>query len=251
MLKFKKTILAAAALCMAATVSAQTEAGNGYNRVNLSYDNVHFSANSKLNNLTKGYFLGNDGMSLNGFGLEYTRGIAVSKKLPMFVEAGIKMEFAAGTVSDYDKDAECEYKLNAQSLSFIIPINYVYSISIGNNMSVAPYLGINFKLNTLGRQKSKRLYDDPDEQDRWDDQVDDVEYGEKGIEDWKDIFSKKDVGRDGTWNRFQMGWQIGCGLNIDKLHIALQYGTDFIAAMKHDRYAVNSGTFALKLGYNF
>lgn len=262
MLKLFKAFMAVALVACALPASAQftgdgAKSGktvkstfvdtNPYNRISLSYDNTHLGANDKM----EGYFNGEDAMSLNGVGFEYTHGFNVSKTLPMFIEAGIKAQVGVGSVSDYDKEDECEYILKVQQLSFSVPVNYTYRFAIGDNISIAPYLGINFKIHAVGRQKNWINFDDEDEQEYFEDYLDRNEDEAKYFE-WNDIFSKKDMGsKDDTWNRFQMGWQIGIGLNVKAFYVGIQYGTDFIPAYKYKKYAINTGNLALKIGYNF
>ncbi len=40
-------------------------------------------------------------------------------------------------------------------------------------------------------------------------------------------------GSEYTWNRFQMGWQIGVGFQYKPFYLGVQYGTDFIHAYSH------------------
>lgn len=261
MVKFFKVVLAAALISCASSASAQFTGGNvksgkssstvadtnPYNRLTLSYENVHLGANDKM----EGYFNDEDAVGLNGVGLEYTHGFSVSKTLPMFIEAGIKMQFATGSVGQDETinveghRFDCEYIAKYQTLSFVVPINYTYRFPVGEDMNIAPYLGINFKVHGIGQYKEQIKFDDDDLQDAWDDSKD-------KLEDWKNVFDKKDMGdKDATWNRFQMGWQIGLGFNVKSFYVGLQYGTDFIPAFKYKKYAINTGTFSAKLGVCF
>lgn len=213
---------------------------NPYNRISLSYDNTHWGANDKA----EGYFMGEDGMSLNGFGLEYIHGFSLSKKLPMFIETGLKIQFGAGSVSEYDEKEEYEVILKAQQFSFCVPVNYTYKFNIGNKLSIAPYLGLNFRIHAMTRMKYDVKFDDEEEQDWFDEEYeDDLK--------WFSVYDKDKMGKDGRWNRFQMGWQIGVGLNVKSFYVGLQYGTDFIKEYKYKKQGINSGNLAVKVGYNF
>ena len=245
-----KSLLAVALLGCALSASAQfTGSGsktgnpararvadtNPYNRFSLSYDNTNLSANKKA----EGYFIGEDDMSLNGFGIEYTHGFSVSKTLPMFIEAGIKVQMGFGSVDGDSKyDAE-DMTMKQQQLSFSIPVNYTYRFNVGDQMNIAPYLGLNFKLHAMSRIKVEM---DSDYEDYYDDDE----------SEWFSVFDKDDMGdKDATWNRFQMGWQIGVGFSYKAFYIGLQYGTDFIPAYKYKKTAINSGNFSAKIGINF
>lgn len=261
MVKLFKVLMAIALVACATPAYAQFTGGGGktsksanlvgdtnpYNRFSLSYDNTHLGCNDKMEE----YFNGEDAMSLNGVGLEYIHGFSVSKTLPMFVETGIKAQFGVGSVSDYDKGNEADFILKAQQFSFSVPVNFTYRFAVGNAISIAPYLGLNFKIHAMGRQKYSVKFDDEDDQEAFDDMLEwDDDLAE--LLEWRSVFDKKDMGdKDSTWNRFQMGWQIGVGLNAKAFYLGLQYGTDFISAFKYKKYAINSGNFTLKIGYNF
>lgn len=216
---------------------------DSYNRFSLSYDNTSLSANKHL----KKYFNGEDKMGINGFGLEYTHGFSVSRTLPMFVEAGIKFNMGFGSVSDGDEYNGYKYDeiMKVQDFSFIVPINYTYRIPIGEGMNIAPYIGINLKLHAMSRMKFDMKFEDDDLQEEWDDEYEDESK-------WKNVFDKDDMGnKDYTWNRFQMGWQVGVGFSVKKFYIGLQYGTDFIHAFNYKKETISSGCFTAKIGINF
>ncbi len=244
----QKKVIFVAFLGVAMSVSAQFTTGssnvssvantNDYNRITLSYENTHFGANDKM----KHFFNGEDGMSLNGVGFEYIHGFSISKAYPMFIESGVKLQFGAGSVTDEDYDEEVTLKL--QRFSFSIPVNYTYRFAIGENMNIAPFIGLNFKLHAMGRQKYDFSYD-------YDDWYDYDDYDDDEDSKWISLFDKKKMGKNETWNRFQMGWQVGIGFNVKTLYIGVQYGTDFIQAYKHKKYGINSGDFAAKVGFCF
>jgi len=53
--------------------------------------------------------------------------------------------------------------------------------------------------------------------------------------------------KDYTWKRFQMGWQVGVGLNYNSLYIGVGYTKDFIELCKKTKM----GYASITLGYNF
>ena len=69
-------------------------------------------------------------------------------------------------------------------------------------------------------------------------------YGES---ETANIFDEDEMGDDGVFKRFQIGWQIGATLNIDKFNVGLSYGTDFMEISKN----VDTKTFKVSLGINF
>ena len=68
----------------------------------------------------------------------------------------------------------------------------------------------------------------------------------------RSVFSKDDMGsKDATWNRFQMGWHIGAGLQYNAFYLGVEYGTDFIPAFKYEKAKVNSSHQKISHGYCF
>ncbi len=227
----KKLISLAVMATLAISASAQlasdmsmseTDAPRGYNLVSVSYDNTNLSG--------KHYdFNGKESMGLNGFGLEYTRGFGLSRSLPMYLEAGLKFNMGFGSVTDEG------YELKMQMMRLSIPVSYAWRFGVGEGMAVTPYAGIDFRFNLTG--KAKEI--DPD--------------GEES--DWYSVFDKDDMGEDGTWNRFQLGWHIGARFEYNRITLGVSYGTDFIKAFKYDedgdKSHVSTGNLAVSLGYRF
>ena len=147
----------------------------------------------------------------------------------MFVETGLGFNAGFGTESEGD------YKQKMQNMNFKVPVNYVYRFNVADGITIAPYAGINFKLNV-----ATKLRDEYD--------------GQKS--DWVSVFDKDKMGSDDlTWNRFQMGWQVGVGFSYDKYYLGIQYGTDFIPAYSHKfdggTPKVNSSNLNIAVGYTF
>ncbi|MDE6782593.1 MAG: hypothetical protein K2J17_02600, partial [Paramuribaculum sp.] len=101
-------------------------------------------------------------------------------------------------------------------------------------------VGLNFKLNLATRFKEA---------------LEDGDDGSDDDTDWVSVFDKDEMGEDGTWNRFQMGWHVGVGVQYSKIHLGLQYGTDFISAFSYSeggyKPAINTGNFKMTLSYCF
>lgn len=198
----------------------------GYNPTTISYD-------------VKGV----DNTTLNGFTFGYTKGISLSKNLPIFLELGARFNFGfkSENVSDeddddyystrlsydddYDEDEEETCKTTTASL--VVPINVAYKLTFaGGDFSVSPFLGITLKGNILGKEK--------------------YEYGDE--KETIDFFDKKDMeGKEYTWNRFQAGWQIGANLDYKALSLGFHYGSDFNEIAKK----TNTKNWAINIGYKF
>lgn len=210
----------------------------GYNRFGVSYNNGTYSPNKDM----KDYWF-EENFSLNGFGIDYIHGFSISNYLPMFIETGVNANIGFGIMDSYEYDNGSygwTSETQMQNLNLQVPLNYVYRFGVADNLSIAPYLGLNFKLNLMSR------FREVEEED-----------GDREEYDWISMFDKDEMGDDGTWNRFQMGWHIGVGLQYDKIHLGIQYGTDFIPAYHYkdkeygDNYTANTSNLKISLSYTF
>lgn len=228
-MKNLKTIMLAGALAVAGATATNAQ-NAGYNRVAISYDNTHFGFNKDAGGSDENF-------STNGVGINYIHGFSVSSSLPMFVETGLNFDFGFGSKS-FDKH---EYsgtwyqdKLKTQFISIQVPVNFAYRFDIADEMTLSPYIGLNLKLNLTGKE-------------RWDTDSNDPDEKEKGK--WASVYDKDNW--DPTWNRFQMGWHIGVGVQYRPFYFGIQYGTDFIGAYKHKDAKVSTGNLKVSLGYCF
>lgn len=217
-------------LLIALTAFGVANAQSGYNRVGISYDNTQVSAGGDL----KGEM---ENFKLNGFGLNYIHGFSVSRSLPMFVEVGANVDFGFGNAFEEKYDG-VSAKMKIQDINLQVPVNFAYRFNVVEDFTIAPYVGINFKLHLLTRGR--------------------IEAKEDGIKvesDWSNFFSKDDMGDDDTFNRFQMGWHIGATFQYTKFSFGVQYGTDFIPFYSYSekgyKEKINTANLKLTLGYNF
>lgn len=213
----------------------------GYNRIGLSYNNDSYGFNKDA----KDWFDTEKGTSLNGFGIDYIHGFSISSSLPMFLEVGGNVNFNFGNLFSDEEEyrgVKYEYRTKMQSINLQVPVNYVYRFNVADDFSVAPYVGLNFKLNLIGKVKGV--------EEAWEED----EY-EKNEEDWVNLYSKDDMEDIDTWNRFQMGWHIGVGFQYSKMYLGVQYGTDFIPAFSMsedgDKPKINTGSLKINLAYSF
>lgn len=232
-----------------AAVATSTAMADGYNMVQLSYDNVTMTNNKSKsiyeflagtkNNEAKYDKTG----SFNGFGLEYIHGFGIGNK-PMYIEVGGKFSFtffhkSAKIKEDYDDVTTTTINQNLIRLG--IPVSYAYKFHCGNNFSVTPYAGLDFRFNLASSRTFKEVntsYGDgyADEEESEDDPV--------------NLFSKDDT-YDQAWNRFQMGWHIGARVEYLRYSLGLNLGTDFIPMWKYEKYNLNTFNISVSLGYRF
>lgn len=252
----------AGALATAATASAQfantssksasTGDYTGYNRIGISYNNTHFGYNKNAGGSDSNF-------SLNGVGIDYIHGFGLTSNYPIFLEVGLNATFNFGSDSEEgDKDyfyndywMRSKYTSKKQFINLQVPVNFVYRFQVTDDWTIAPYLGLNFKLNVVGKFRTD-LEIDHNVPSNLLSQAGIRESDLKEEGEWQNVFDKDDMGsNDNTWNRFQMGWHIGCGFQYKPFYLGIQYGTDFIPAFKYEKAKVNTGNLKISLGYSF
>ena len=268
-------MLAACLLATATTASAQFANGNTgskkgssatvvntdpYGRFYVSYNPLTIKPDGSNSKNT----------TLSGVTVGFTKGISVSKSLPLFVEVGARFNFAFksedgyGMGGGYDYDYDYDYddddypwytnrpksdydydydyddededegvKTKYTYMGVVIPVNLAYKWSSASvPVSITPFVGLTFKGNIVA--KSKTEYDSEYYGDRKDEEL--------------DLFDKKDMkGKDHTWKRFQVGWQVGVGVDYKQLYVGFHYGSDFNEVCKK----VNTSNWGVSLGLNF
>ncbi len=247
-MKLYKALALAGVLAVAGSASAED-----YNRVAISYDNTHYGYNKDY----KAEYDVDPSFSTNGFGLNFIHGFSLSNNLPMFLEVGGNVNFNFYSKTDESSiwDEPLKYKSQFQNINMQVPVNFVWRFNVVEDFTIAPYVGLNFKLNFMSRM---RAYIDGD----WEDKAEEDE-----TKEWTNLFSdSKDKGvgdKDLTWNRFQMGWHVGVTFQYTQWSLGVQYGTDFISAYRHTfkaedfdggkdwKTAINTGNLKLSVGYTF
>lgn len=171
---------------------------------------------------------GVDDQSLTGFSAGYSRTFSVSQSVPLFLEAGLGLQYANYSESlDYEDyygdDESIEEKFTMWSVK--APVNLLYNFAIPNSsISLAPFAGVTLRYNVSGTLK----YEADDESVKC------------------DIFDKEDMGE--AWKRFQIGWQIGVKARFGQNFMAgLSYGSDLSEIAKKTKLQ----TVSLTIGYTF
>ena len=188
---------------------------DGYSRIYVSYNPM----NLKLD------FPGAENAKFNGFSVGYLKGIGLSQRIPLYLEVGGALRYAAYSEDYFDENL----KYNIFALN--IPVSVAYRFNITDDFSISPNFGFDFRINLFGKGK----YD----------------YGDGDKEDWNVFDDQEMLDYDPTyaeaWKRFQMGWHIGVGLDYKALHFGVDYGTDFMEIAEKTTFSTTSIT----LGFNF
>ena len=252
----KKVLLTLACASCVMSLSAQRASDSAmsandikdYNRIGISYNNTHYGFNDAYDN--------DSNFGLNGVGIDYIHGFSVSENLPLYIETGLNFDFNFSTKNwdkDYDSDSDwIQYKEKFNNINMQVPVNVAWKFAVSDDFSIAPYLGLNFKVHFVWKQKMQvdASYD-PEGVKEWNDE-----------QDWISVFddSEDAMGdKDATWNRFQMGWHVGVGFQYKPIYLGVQYGTDFIPAYSHkytydgesETAKINTGNLNVTLGYVF
>lgn len=246
-MKMTKLFIAAAMLAVSATASAQftntakTGSSSAVNTDGWGTFYLQWNPSSISVDVS-----GADDQSFTGFSVGYSQAFSIVKNTPLFLEAGAALQYSfykedGDVMVNYTDEygdyvgsdvVEGEEKFNMFSVK--VPVNLLYKFDIPNSsVALTPFAGVTMRYNMSGKKKvsaTERGYDD----------VDDAEY---------DLFDKKDMGgKDYTWKRFQVGWQVGVNAHFgESFLVGVSYGSDFSEICKKTKIKTTSVT----LGYRF
>lgn len=245
MKKFKCLLAAVLLACSTASFAQFTNGGGGgvssdveaWKGLRFSYD--HTFSKIDIEDV--------DDQGYNGFSIGYVQAWKIAKQFPIFFETGLGLNFARYSDSDSDSyDAfgytiNEEYKWSTTTLGLTIPLNVVYGVQINDKLAIKPFTGFYLRVNLMSKDNRKVEISAPSEVNNY------YDYSQDEYDEDYNNFDKDDVGKDGTWNRVQFGWQIGTTLDINKFNVGISYGLDFNEIAKK----VKNSAFSVRLGYNF
>ena len=207
-----KNLLGVAALCLfCGSASAQV---TDYNGIYFQYNPSWLSYN--VSGVSSDY--------IHGFTLGYTKSFGIAgDNVPLFLEVGGNLQYGFHRDSETIASVKVSETLNLFSLN--IPVNFGYSIRLGDNLALNPYVGIKMRLNLVGTVVDK--------------------VGDQSTT--FNLYSKDDMGgSDNTWNRFQIGWQAGAKMVItEAFFVEAGYYMDF------NRIASNTRFSSVNLGFGY
>ena len=168
-----------------------------------------------------------DAITASGITIKFIKGWALSKQNPVYFEAGLRLNANFWSrhlkIDNYydHSGSKTDTELSMKMLSISVPLNVTYRFAVDKKVSFQPYTGFNLKVNALGKIKF---------------------LGEEC-----NAFDKDDMGKDAKWERVQVGWQIGLGLNINIFYLGIEYGLDFKELSKE----LDTSHLEVAIGANF
>lgn len=186
-----------------------------------------------------------DSKFFNGFSAGYNHAFSLSRSIPLYVEAGLGIQYSFWSGDMY---VPLKYKSDAKNyevkikdadiklLSAKVPLSLAYKFDIPNsNISIIPNAGVDFRFNILAKLNNDELKESINLFD------DDLSYLGEGSEGLK-------LGE--TWKRFQVGWHVGVNFMFNNTFmIGGSYGTDFTTIW--DYFDCKMHTGSITLGYCF
>ena len=248
---FSFALVAMLAVC--ATASAQSSSNNKFkdfiNSSAWSEASIQYNPTSIVYDAS-----GADDLSLTGLSLEYNKAFSISKTMPLYVTAGLGLQYSFGkeTFDDWEyisagvkEGYSDEFKYSIFSVK--IPVNLLYHLDITKDgkFAVEPMAGLNFRLHISATQ----TIDEEKYQWKWDGNGGRVQTDPETNSGSRSFFDKDDMGSsDATWNRFQLGYNVGANFVYDKKYVlGVSYTGDFTELCKK----TNLSIWNIKVGMRF
>lgn len=245
MKKFKCLLAAVLLACSTASFAQFTNGGGGGVSSDVeAWKGLRFSYDHTFSKIDVDEA---DDLGYDGFSIGYVQAWKIAKQFPIFFETGLGLNFARNSESEgeseeiYGYTVGYEETVSTTTLGLTIPLNIVYGVQINDKLAIKPFTGFYLRVNLMSKGNEKLELNIPSELSSY---VDPSQY--EYDEDYNN-FDKDDVGKDGTWNRVQFGWQIGTTLDINKFNVGISYGLDFNEIAEK----VKNSAFSVRLGYNF
>lgn len=151
-----------------------------------------------------------------GIGIGYLFGINITgHNIPLFLEIGPEINYTC-RYDEGDKSVEDTF---TQMITIGTPINVAYKIGLSDAISLAPFAGLNAKINVLSA-----VYQD----------------GET-----YDTFDNVDA------NRFQLGWNVGIGCYFNRFYLGYRYYSDITPFWKENGVKATIDNNYINFGIKF
>lgn len=176
-----------------------------------------------------------------GFTLGYLKATNAVENMPIFLEYGANVMYSFGEESEtyYDDYYDYNEKVSINMISVNVPINLSLKYELNNNLSVAPYVGANFRFNIASTMKREVEVDGGDT------------YSESFDIDMLD--DSDDEAGEIAAGRFQLGLNYGVGVNYNNIYIGIGQTTDLsnIIDSEDEEMTGKFGFTTISVGINF
>ena len=163
-----------------------------------------------------------DPFKSKGFALGFVKGINLTSNMPLFLELGGRLAWNHGkekeTIPTLDVNGKeilglgVKHEYKQTFMNIAIPVNVAYKFAFSSSqITIAPFLGPNFKFNIIGKYKEEIDGDKELDLSYFDD------------DDFKE-----------TAKRFQFGLNIGVGVNINSFYVGYTFQPDLSSYVKYD-----------------
>lgn len=196
---------------------------------------------------------------IHGAGLSYTHGFSLSKRIPLFIEAGVSGHFGFDRLEVPEilvfelvpSNKIIAYpgtlKQSANLFSASLPVSIAYKIRNGNDFCFEPFLGASARVNLLADYTQSMHCDQPEGQ-KIIDRLSPTEFHDKfGIWQFLSAFDKDKLGKNEVARRFQCGIHVGANLQYKHINLGIAYNFNLIKYSKTTR----SSFLNVSVGYNF
>lgn len=152
-----------------------------------------------------GYFGNVDCFGMIGANVGYAHAFRLTSSVPLFLEAGGELNYISGTEAGVAYGQYVDF--NVKMLNIQIPVNVTYHIPATDKFAIAPYLGVNLKVNAIGTFK----FNDGDA------------YSLFSSKDMNNVFGLGDAA-----NRVQVGMNLGVNFILsEKFTFGYRFQQDF------------------------
>jgi hypothetical protein len=169
----------------------------------------------------------NSSMTAHGFKAGYTHGFHLSKKWPMFIEAGANLQYNRKSIEVGVLHNDGNLYIYDAPVSFLrlnIPVAFTWRFAVGSKKlwKISPYTGFNFGINRVYKVDGNNAFDYPENA----------------------AYSN---------NRFQFGLIEGVNFTYKRWNFGLNYVVDLMPLEKYEAVDIKNytGTLAIGVGYEF
>jgi len=228
-----KCALCGMMLCLGAGAYAQDITYN--NPDNRAYWGARLDVDVNIPGKYKTTSLGNFDFS-SGFGF----GLGAFYQVPLFanlyLEPGASIYFDTFktdeiTVHNADGSITETFTPRVEQFGFRVPVLLGYRFDLLSGIGISIFTGPEVNIGLTARLKGEAL---------------------KNADIETDLYSGNNVlGANGSWHRFNLGWQVGGSLTVDRVTIGLHYCIGITDVVEDSKVSFKENALRIAMAYNF